>query len=192
MKLCATAFGVVVALVGGAISQDPTIPAVPTGTPIPGDYNGPYRPQVHFTPPQVRDSISYRIHETDLARQHFMNDPNGMFLDGNGTYHLYYQYNPTATVAGNQHWGHATSRDLYHWINQPIAIFPPTSDSGVFSGSAVVDVNNTSGFFPDQDNGVVAIYTLNTPTAQVQEISYSFDGGFTFTAFAGNPVIDVG
>ncbi|KAL1942986.1 hypothetical protein VTO73DRAFT_4657 [Trametes versicolor] len=168
-----TVVGLVTALVGGAVAQDTTVPAVPTGTPIAGDYNGAYRPQVHFSPPQ-----------------HFMNDPNGMFLDANGTYHLYYQYNPTANVAGNQHWGHATSRDLYHWINQPIAIFPPTNDSQVFSGSAVVDVNNTSGFFPDQDNGVVAIYTLNTPTAQVQEISYSHDGGYTFTAFAENPVIN--
>ncbi|OJT08569.1 Extracellular exo-inulinase inuE [Trametes pubescens] len=165
MKFC-TVVGLVTALVGGAVAQDTTLPAVPTGTPIPGDYNGAYRPQ------------------------HFMNDPNGMFLDANGTYHLYYQYNPTANVAGNQHWGHATSRDLYHWINQPIAIFPPTNDSQVFSGSAVVDVNNTSGFFPDQNNGVVAIYTLNTPTAQVQEISYSHDGGYTFAAFAENPVIN--
>lgn len=97
--------------------------------------------------------------------------------------------NPTANTAGDQHWGHATSRDLYHWINQPIAIFPPTNDTQVFTGSAVVDVNNTSGFFPDQDNGVVAIYTLNTPTGQVQDISYSVDGGYTFTAFSGNPVL---
>ncbi|KAJ3009239.1 hypothetical protein NUW54_g2850 [Trametes sanguinea] len=119
-----------------------------------------------------------------------MNDPNGLFRDGNGTYHLYYQYNPTGLVAGNQHWGHATSSDLYHWVNQPIAISPPNNDSQVFSGSAVVDVNNTSGFFPDQNDGVVAIYTLNTPTAQVQEIAYSVDGGFTFTRYPGNPVID--
>jgi beta-fructofuranosidase len=76
-------------------------PKVPTGTPIVGDYDGRYRPQVHFSPPQ-----------------HFMNDPNGMFVDANGTWHLYYQYNPTGIVAGNQHWGHATSQDLYHWINQ--------------------------------------------------------------------------
>ncbi|CDO68168.1 Glycoside Hydrolase Family 32 protein [Trametes cinnabarina] len=119
-----------------------------------------------------------------------MNDPNGLFLDRNGTYHLYYQYNPAGLIAGNQHWGHATSQDLYHWQNQPIAIFPPNNDSQVFSGSAVVDVNNTSGFFPDQDNGVVAIYTLNTPSAQVQEIAYSNDGGYTFTRYSGNPVID--
>ena len=98
--------------------------------------------------------------------------------------------NPTEVVAGNQHWGHATSDDLYHWTNQPIAISPPSDDVQIFSGSAVVDVNNTSGFFPNQTDGVVAIYTLNTPTKQVQEISYSTDGGYTFTAYEGNPVID--
>ncbi|OSD00128.1 glycoside hydrolase family 32 protein [Trametes coccinea BRFM310] len=146
---------------------------VHAAAPTQGNYDGPYRPQIHFSPPQ-----------------NFMNDPNGLLRDRNGTYHLYYQYNPTDLVAGNQHWGHATSGDLYHWVNQPIAIFPPNNDSQVFSGSAVIDVNNTSGFFPDQDDGVVAIYTLNTPTAQVQEIAYSTDGGYTFTRYPGNPVID--
>ncbi|KAJ4176999.1 Invertase [Fusarium falciforme] len=146
---------------------------VPTGTPVIGDYNGPYRPQVHFSPPK-----------------HFMNDPNGMFRDANGLWHLYYQYNPTGLVAGNQHWGHATSKDLYHWTNQPIALFPPEDDVFIFSGSAVVDVNNTSGFFPDQDNGVVAIYTLASPTLQTQAIAYSRDGGYTFTPYANNPVIN--
>ncbi|KAF5355439.1 hypothetical protein D9758_006421 [Tetrapyrgos nigripes] len=140
---------------------------------ITGNYTGPLRPQVHFSPPQG-----------------FMNDPNGCFLDTNGTWHLYYQYNPSDVVAGNQHWGHATSQDLYHWENQPIAIFPPDNNSQVFTGSAVIDVNNTSGFFPDQDNGVVAIYTLNSPEKEVQAISFSRDGGFTFTAYEGNPVID--
>lgn len=115
--------------------------SVPTGVPIVGDYGGQYRPQIHYSPPK-----------------HFMNDPNGMFRDKNGTWHLYYQYNPTATVAGNQHWGHATSDDLYHWINQPIALFPPRQNVYVFSGSAVIDENNTSGFFPNQTDGVVAIY----------------------------------
>ncbi|KAK4959669.1 Invertase [Elasticomyces elasticus] len=153
-------------------------PGVPTGTPIPGNYTGSLRPQVHFSPPQQ-----------------FMNDPNGMFVDANGTWHLYYQYNPTGTVAGNQHWGHATSRDLYHWENQKIAIFPDSSTSYIYSGSAVVDVNNTSGFFPDQDNGVVAMYTLayytTEPGLQVQEIAYSKDGGYTFEKYSGNPVIDI-
>jgi beta-fructofuranosidase len=60
-------------------------------------------------------------------------------------------------VAGNQHWGHATSRDLYRWTNQPIALYPPNNQSGIFSGSAVVDTNNTSGFFNNTRDGVVAI-----------------------------------
>ncbi|KZF24979.1 glycoside hydrolase family 32 protein [Xylona heveae TC161] len=147
---------------------------VPTGVPIAGNYTGALRPQIHFSPPE-----------------HFMNDPNGMFIDAEGTYHLYYQYNPTDIVAGNQHWGHATSKDLYHWENQQIAIFPDTPEEGIFSGSAVVDVNNTSGFFPNQTNGVVAIYTLNTPQEETQEIAYSTDGGYTFTKYSGNPVISI-
>lgn len=96
--------------------------------------------------------------------------------------------NPTDTVAGNQHWGHATSKDLYTWENQKIAIFA-TENSQIFSGSAVIDVNNTSGFFPNQTNGVVAIYTLNTATEQSQEIAYSFDNGYTFTNYSSNPVL---
>ncbi|KAI1632514.1 glycosyl hydrolase [Biscogniauxia mediterranea] len=150
-------------------------PAVPTGEPIPGDYTGALRPQIHFSPPQ-----------------HFMNDPNGMFRDANGTWHLYYQYNPTGLVAGNQHWGHATSADLYHWENQAIALYPPEEGVYVFSGSAVVDVNNTSGFFPDQDNGVVAMFTLahGGSGPQTQDIAYSRDGGYTFEYYAANPVID--
>lgn len=100
--------------------------------------------------------------------------------------------NPTGIVAGNQHWGHATSKDLYHWTNQPIAIFPDAEGDGIFTGSAVIDVNNTSGFFPNQTNGLVAIYTLNTPKEETQEIAYSHDNGFTFTKYAGNPVISVG
>ncbi|KAI5923960.1 glycosyl hydrolase [Camillea tinctor] len=152
-----------------------TTPAVPTGTPIPGDYTGPLRPQVHFSPPQG-----------------FMNDPNGMFKDANGTWHMYYQYNPTGIVAGNQHWGHATSEDLYHWENQAIALYPPEEGQYVFSGSAVIDVNNTSGFFPDQDNGVVAITTIahGGSGPQTQDIAYSRDGGYTFEWYANNPVID--
>lgn len=153
-------------------------PAVPTGTPIAGNYTGDLRPQVHFSPPKD-----------------FMNDPNGMFVDANGTWHLYYQYNPTGVVAGNQHWGHATSRDLYHWENQQIALFPPEEYVYAFSGSAVVDVNNTSGFFPDQDNGVVAILTLaryfedGSAGPQQQALAYSLDGGYTFEYYDGNPVI---
>lgn len=56
--------------------------------------------------------------------------------------------NPTATIAGNQHWGHTTSRDLYHWENQPIALYPDNSTAFIYSGSAVVDVNNTCVIVP--------------------------------------------
>lgn len=114
-----------------------------------------------------------------------------MFLDANGTYHLYYQYNPTDIVAGDQHWGHATSRDLYTWVNQKIAIYPGAEGEGIFSGSAVIDVNNTSGFFPSQTNGVVAMYTLNTAQEETQDIAYSTDGGYTFTKYVNNPVISI-
>ena len=158
-----------------AQSSATTSDVIPAGTALPGNYTGLYRPQLHFSAPQG-----------------FLNDPNGMFLDPNGTYHMYYQYNPSGTIAGNQHWGHATSPDLYTWTNQAIAIAPANSSEGIFSGSAVIDVNNTSGFFPNQTNGVVAFYTLNGPYDQNQNLAYSHDGGYTFTKFSGNPLISVG
>ncbi|KAG5994351.1 hypothetical protein E4U54_003124 [Claviceps lovelessii] len=162
--------------VGGFIGS-PTEDHPRSGLAIPGNYSGSFRPQVHFSAPQ-----------------HFLNDPNGMFRDDNGTWHLYYQYNPTALEAGHQHWGHATSRDLYHWINQPMAIYPPAEFQPVFTGSCVIDKNNTSGFFPNQTNGVVALYTIGDystppPYKQQQALSYSRDGGYTFTAYEHNPVI---
>ena len=121
-----------------------------------------------------------------------MNDPNGLHRDPDGLWHLYYQYNPTTPVAGDQHWGHATSRDLYHWENQKIAIWPFNSTTYVYSGSAVIDTNNTSGFFPGQDNGVVAAYTIAAiPGFQTQNIAYSKDGGYTFETYASNPVINI-
>lgn len=100
--------------------------------------------------------------------------------------------NPFDVVWGNMSWGHATSPDLYHWTNQPIAIVPDNSTHGIFTGSVVVDSENTSGFFPDQDNGVVAIYTLHTPEVETQDIAYSHDGGRTFTKYENNPVINIG
>jgi beta-fructofuranosidase len=100
---------------------------------------------------------------------------------------------PTDIVAqNNKSWGHATSQDLYHWENQKLAILPDSSDDGIWSGSAVIDVNNTSGFFPNQDNGIVAIYTQWTAAEQAQCIAYSLDGGYTFTKYEGNPVISIG
>jgi beta-fructofuranosidase len=100
--------------------------------------------------------------------------------------------NPTATVAGNQHWGHATTTDGYTFENQPIALFPPNNETFVYSGSAVIDSNNTSGYFTNQTNGVVAIYTLATSTLQTQNIAFSKDGGYSFEPYEANPVIDIG
>ena len=136
------------------------------------DYAGQYRPQVHFSPPTG-----------------FMNDPNGLFRDETGTWHLYYQYNPTDIVGGNQHWGHASSSNLYRWSNHDMVLYPTPELGSMFSGSAVIDSNNTSGFFPDQSNGVVAIYTAATPTGQKQALAYSTDNGYTFTQYEGNPVL---
>ena len=114
-----------------------------------------------------------------------MNDPNGMFYDeANGIWHLYYQYYPEGTVWGPMHWGHSTSQDLIHWEHQPIAIYPDANGM-IFSGSAVIDRNNTAGF---GENAIVAIYT-SADKAQNQSISYSLDGGQTFTAYEGNPVL---
>ena len=76
-------------------------------------------------------------------------------------------------------------------MNQPIAIFPGAPGEGIFSGSSVIDVNNTSGFFPNQTNGVIAFYTLNTAEEETQNIAYSRDGGYTFTKYSENPIISI-
>ena len=128
--------------------------------------NEKYRPQIHYTP-----------------AQNWMNDPNGMVYI-NGTYHLFYQYNPQANVWGNLSWGHATSTDLLHWEEQPVSLQPDELGM-IFSGSAVCDKENTSGFGKD---AIVAIYTSAT-NIQQQSVAYSTDGGKTFTKYEGNPVI---
>lgn len=118
-----------------------------------------------------------------------MNDPNGMVY-ADGTYHLFYQYNPQGNDWGNMSWGHATSTDLMHWKEQAVAM---TRDElgAIFSGSAVIDKDNTAGFGA---NAMVAIYTSAGETGDVagkqqQSIAYSTDGGKTFTRYTGNPVI---
>lgn len=137
--------------------------------------NEKYRPTYHFTP-----------------KAGWMNDPNGMiFLDG--TYHLFFQHNPDSTVWGPMHWGHATSTDLIHWEEQPIALFPDSLGT-IFSGSAVIDKDNTAGFGQD---ALVAIFTHHnhkienqkTGLHQYQSIAYSLDKGKSWTKYEGNPVL---
>ena len=125
-----------------------------------------HRPYFHFTP----DSM-------------WMNDPNGMVFYKD-TYHLFYQYYPEATVWGPMHWGHAVSKDMVNWEHKPIALYP--DDLGyIFSGSAVLDVKNTSGFGTEENPPLVAIYTYHDPEkakakqidVESQGIAYSLNDG---------------
>jgi fructan beta-fructosidase len=136
--------------------------------------NEKYRPQFHFTPDR-----------------NWMNDPNGLVYY-KGKYHLFFQHNPQANVWGNMSWGHATSTDLYNWHEEPVAI-ACTPTSGIFSGSAVVDINNTSGFGTTDNPPIVAIYTehQNDESNQSQCLAFSVDEGATFTKYERNPVLDI-
>jgi len=118
--------------------------------------------------------------------QNWMNDPNGMFYDEVAqVWHLYYQHNPFGTTWGPMHWGHATSTDLIHWEPQPIALSPDSLGT-IFSGSIVIDRENTAGF---GENAIVAVFTQSEICGQHQSIAYSLDGGMTFTKYEGNPVL---
>jgi fructan beta-fructosidase len=131
----------------------------------------PNRPQFHYTPVK-----------------NWMNDPNGLvYFDGE--YHLFHQYNPHGDTWGHMSWGHAVSRDLQRWEHLPVALH---EEDGVmmFSGSAVVDEKNTSGFGTDGKPPMVAIYTGHTGAKQTQNLAYSTDRGRTWTKYSGNPVID--
>ncbi|NIK78577.1 fructan beta-fructosidase [Paenibacillus castaneae] len=138
-------------------------------------YTEKYRPQFHFTP-----------------AAHWMNDPNGMVYF-EGEYHLFYQYYPGGTTWGPMHWGHAVSRDLIHWEHLPVAL-EPDENGFIFSGSAVVDWNDRSGFFSG-GAGLVAIFTHHKTypdsekTKQCQSIAYSKDKGRTWIKYEGNPVL---
>ncbi len=147
---------------------------------LPADlYQEQYRPQFHFTP-----------------QQKWMNDPNGMFYY-QGEYHLFYQYHPYSSIWGPMHWGHAVSKDLVHWEHLPIALFPD-QHGAIFSGSAVVDWQNTSGFGSADNPPLVAIYTYHNHLThdfgrndfQSQGVAYSLDKGRTWTKHASNPVLE--
>ncbi|HZK93071.1 MAG TPA: glycoside hydrolase family 32 protein [Prolixibacteraceae bacterium] len=141
-------------------------------------YDEKYRPQFHFSP----------------ATQ-WTNDPNGLVYF-EGEYHLFYQYYPDSIVWGPMHWGHAISKDLVHWEHLPIALYPD-SLGWIFSGSAVVDKNNTSGFGSMENPPMVAIYSYHNEVLrkggrkdfQTQGIAYSLDKGRTWIKYNGNPVL---
>lgn len=142
------------------------------------EFNEPHRLQFHFTPPSA-----------------WMNDPNGMVYH-NGEYHLFYQHNPDSTVWGPMHWGHAVSKDLVHWEHLPVALYPDTLGT-IFSGSAVVDTQNTSGLGTADNPAMVAIYTYHNAEGeragrddyQTQGIAYSLDNGRSWSKYEGNPVL---
>lgn len=141
-----------------------------------------YRPQFHYTPPE-----------------NWMNDPNGLFYH-DGKYYLHHQYNPHGDTWGHMSWKQAISTDLVHWEHTGVVI-PEEGNEMIFSGSAVVDHNNTSGFGSGDNPPVVAIYTSHytytgdeveegeTAYGQDQSLAYSLDGGRTFTKYEGNPVL---
>ena len=143
-----------------------------------GIYHEQYRPQIHFSP-----------------KAHWTNDPNGMVYF-KGIYHLFFQYYPNGTTWGPMHWGHAESRDMIRWKEMPIALYPD-SLGYIFSGSAVVDSNNNSGFGKDGKIPLVAIFTHHDPKGekagtnnfQNESLAYSLDNGTTWTKYYSNPVL---
>jgi len=131
-------------------------------------YREKHRPQFHFS-----------------SRRGWNNDPNGLvYCDGE--YHLFYQHNPYGCRWGNMHWGHAVSRDLVHWKELPVALYPPRHGDWCFSGSAVVDRANTAGFKKGDEPVIVAAFTS---TGRGECIAYSNDLGRTFRDYQGNPVV---
>lgn len=118
----------------------------------------------------------------------WMNDPNGMFYK-DGVYHLYFQYNPYGSMWGNMTWGHSTSTDLVHWTDEGTPIVADAWGT-IFSGSCVVDKDNTAGF---GKGAVIAFYTSAKPSpwgdVQAQSMAYSLDNGKTFTKYEHNPIL---
>ncbi len=126
-----------------------------------------HRPEYHFSP-----------------REQWLNDPNGLVYY-QGEYHLYYQYHPGSPVWGPMHWGHAVSPDLIHWQHLPVALFPDEYGM-IFSGSAVIDWENTAGFGAE---AMVAIFTHHQRGLESQSLAFSTDQGRTWSKYAHNPVL---
>jgi fructan beta-fructosidase len=141
-------------------------------------YSEPFRPQFHFSP-----------------EKQWMNDPNGLVYY-KGIYHLFYQYYPEDIVWGPMHWGHSTSTDLVYWKHKKTALFPDKLGY-IFSGSAVVDFNNTSGLGTVKNPAMIAIFTYHNMqieeaggiNAQSQGLAYSLDEGETWSKYKENPII---
>jgi fructan beta-fructosidase len=133
-----------------------------------GLYREKRRPQFHFT-----------------ARRGWLNDPNGLVY-AQGEWHLFFQHNPYGWNWGNMHWGHAVSKDLIHWRELPIALYPRRFGDWAFSGSAVVDRDNTSGFQVRAEPPLVLAYTS---TGRGECIAYSNDRGRTWQEYDANPVV---
>ncbi len=129
------------------------------------------RPQIHFS-----------------SRRGWNNDPNGLIFY-EGEYHLFYQHNPFEREWQNMCWGHAVSEDLIHWEELPLALVPDSLGT-MFSGSAVIDYDNTSGFGLNGIPPMILIYTADSPDNERQCLAYSLDRGRTFTKYKNNPVID--
>ncbi len=131
-------------------------------------YHEPMRPQVHFT-----------------AKNGWINDPNGLvYIDG--TYHLFYQHNPTAPNWDNMHWGHAESKDLIHWEEKAISLFPDERGT-MFSGCAILDENNLLGKNDGDKKAALLFYTTTNPFCQ--NISYSTDNFKTVHKYEDNPIV---
>ncbi|MDF2686261.1 MAG: hypothetical protein K0S55_1442 [Clostridia bacterium] len=140
-------------------------------------YNETYRPKMHFT-----------------AKCGWLNDPNGLVY-ANGIYHMFFQHNPAGTEWGNMHWGHAISTDLLHWQELDDALYPDEMGT-MFSGSAVVDINNKTGLKEDENDVILLFYTAAGNTSKLssgkqftQCLAYSTDNGRTFKKYDKNPVI---
>jgi fructan beta-fructosidase len=154
-------------------NEDPVkgLKMVYVDTKFPGQdslYKETLRPQVHFS-----------------SQRGWINDPNGLLYYG-GQYHMFYQHNPYGWAWGNMHWGHAVSTDLVHWKQLPEAIYPFSERDAAFSGSAVYDPKNTSGF---RKNGVDPLIAVYTSTGRGECLKLSYDNGKTFVDYEANPIL---